>query len=133
MSNNNFDTETGSSLNYSDSSDSMDISLNFCNHCKMYKIKFVNTFLEERYHENRQISPNQDTSNLEEAIKNNFNFNSKNIEKSDEKKKHFFNTKLCNPKRGRKRTGKGNRKTHGREANDNIIIKIHNKLYSFFN
>ena len=131
MSNNNFDTETGSSLNYSDSSDSMDISLNFCNHCKMYKIKFVNTFLEERYHENRQISPNQDTSNLEEAIKNNFNFNSKNIEKSDEKKKHFFNTKLCNPKRGRKGTGKGNRKTHGREANDNIIIKIHINFLSF--
>ena len=131
MRNNNFDTETGSSLNYSDSSDSMDISLNFCNHCKMYKIKFVNTFLEERYHENRQISPNQDTSNLEEAIKNNFNFNSKKIEKSDEKKKFFFNIEKCNPKRGRKGTGKGNRKMHGREAKDNIIIKIHINFLSF--
>ena len=62
--------------------------------------------------------------NLEEGMKKFLNVTSEEIEKTEEKKIPKFIFKKCNKKRGRKAIGKGNRKPHSREANDNIMIKI---------
>ena len=59
------------------------------------------------------------------------NVTSEEIEKTEEKKNPKFISKKCNKKRGRKTIGKGNRKPHSREANDNIMIKIQTHYFSF--
>jgi len=69
--------------------------------------------------------------NLEEGMKKFLNVTSEEIEKTEEKKNPKFIFKKCNKKRGRKAKGKGNRKPHSREANDNIMIKIQTHYFSF--